>query len=133
MQKQPPSPEWLDEQFNNRARVPDHEAVFRSWREASELVRQQASRRLDLRYGPGPRQTLDIFPAVSDGAPVFIFLHGGYWRSFDKSDHAFLAASLVADGALVAIPNYDLCPDVPMEQIPLQLVQALGWLADHVE
>jgi len=32
---------------------------------------------------------------------------------------------------MVVLPNYDLCPDVGMEQIPLELVQALGWVADH--
>lgn len=126
---QAPTPQWLDEQYDNRARVPEHESFFAGWREASALVREKSSRRLDLRYGPGPLQTLDLFPSPLDRAPVLVFLHGGWWRALDKSDHSFLAASFTAAGALVAIPNYDLCPAVTMEQIPLQLVQAIGWVA----
>ena len=122
-----PTPEWLDAQYDNRARVPEHERVFERWRDASQLTRAQTSRRLDLRYGPGPLQTLDVFPAPRERAPVLLFIHGGYWRAFDKADQSFLAASFVADGAMVVLPNYDLCPGVTIEQIALQLVEAVRW------
>jgi arylformamidase len=126
-----PTPEWLDQQYNNRARVPDCVRIFERWAAASELTRSRASRRLDLRYGAGPKQVLDLFPSARDRAPVLLFVHGGYWRGFDKSDHSFIAASFAADGALVVIPNYDLCPAVTLETIALQLVQAVRWTVEH--
>ena len=126
-----PTPEWLDAQYNNRARVPEHERIFERWRQASALTRERASRRLDLRYGDGPLQTLDLFLSPRDKAPVLLFIHGGYWRSMDKSEHSFLAASFVADGAMVVMPNHGLCPAVSMETIALQMVQAVAWTVRH--
>jgi arylformamidase len=62
---------------------------------------------------------------------VLVFIHGGYWRSLDKSDFSFVAPAFTAAGALVAVPNYALCPAVSIEQITWQLVHALQWLWRH--
>lgn len=120
-------PAWLDAQYNNRARVAEHPQIVARWAEASALSREKASRRLDLRYGDGPNETLDVFPAPRERAPVLVFLHGGYWRSLDKSDHSFIAPSFVADGVLVVVPNYALCPAVTIDNIALQVAQAVAW------
>ncbi len=122
---------WLDAQYDNRARVPEHSQIFERWRQASALTRDKASRRLDLRYGDGPGETLDLFPSARADAPVLVFIHGGYWRAFDKADHSFVAASFVNDGAMVVIPNYALCPAVTIEAIVLQMVKALAWTFRH--
>jgi arylformamidase len=120
-------PAWLDAQYNNRALIADHAQVFERWAAASALVRERSSRRLDVRYGDGPNERLDVFPTMRDKAPVFVFIHGGYWRAFDKADQSFIAASFAADGAMVVIPNYALCPAVSIETIALQMTRALAW------
>jgi arylformamidase len=128
-------PAWLEAQYNNRARVPDHADYFARWAKASALVRSQAHAHLDLRYADGDGATLDLFPALPappGGAPVLIFIHGGYWRSLDKSDFSFIAPSFTADGAMVVVPNYALCPAVGVEQIALQMTQAVAWTVRHV-
>jgi arylformamidase len=122
-----PSPEWLDAQYNNRARIPDHPQIFARWTNASALARQQAPCQLDVPYGDGAGETLDVFLPERANAPVFVFIHGGYWRSLDKSDHSFVAPALVAAGAMVVVPNYALCPAVTIEHIALQMVKALDW------
>ena len=130
---------WLDAQYNNRARVPDHAQVMARWAEASALARSgAASAQLDLRYGEGAGETLDVFPAMrptqSDGqtgAPVLIFIHGGYWRGLDKADHSFIAPSFNADGAAVVVPNYALCPAVSVEHITLQMAALVAWVWRH--
>jgi len=127
-------PAWLEAQYNNRALVPDHGRFLASWAEASALVRGQARCALDLRYGPDPKSTLDVFPAEgapAGGAPVLIFIHGGYWRALDKSDFSFVAPSFTADGAMVVVPNYDLCPEASVEHITLQMTQAVAWAVQH--
>jgi arylformamidase len=131
---QRPDPAWLDSQYNNRALVPDHGRHFAQWAADSAPVRQQPSARLDLRYGPGVNETLDIFPAErrKGAAPVLVFIHGGYWRSLDKADHAFLAPAFTDEGACVVMPNYALCPAVTIPQITLQMVQALAWVYRHI-
>ena len=125
-------PAWLDAQYNNRARVADHVQVLASWAQASALARSGApDARLDVPYGAGAGETLDIFPAPQAGAPVLVFIHGGYWRSLDKADHSFVAPAFNAQGATVVVPNYALCPAVSVEHITLQMARALAWVWRH--
>jgi arylformamidase len=122
------NPRWLDRMYNNRALVPDHARHLGQWAEASDDARDAHSHQLDIAYGDGPMETLDVFPAkVKKGAPVVVFIHGGYWRSLDKSDHAFIAPAFVNQGACVVIPNYALCPAITLPQIVMQMVKALAW------
>ena len=123
-----PEPAWLDAQYNNRARITDHVQILDRWSRASALAREQSSMRLDVAYGDGPNETLDIFPTPHAEAPVLVFIHGGYWRALDKRDASFIAPSFVQAGALVVVPNYALCPAVSIEHITLQLVRALAWV-----
>src|SRR5438105_9315071 len=113
-------PAWLDLQYNNRARIPEHPQIFERWARASAMAREGLSRRLDVAYGDAPAETLDVFPCPSANAPVLVFIHGGYWRSLDKSDVSFVAPSFVHGGAMAVIPNYALCPAVTIDQIALQ-------------
>ena len=119
-------PAWLDAQYNNRVRIPDHPAIFERWAAASAAARAGGAPVLDQRYGDGPSETLDVFPC-GDGAPVLFFIHGGYWRALDKSDFSFVAPAFNAAGAMVVVPNYALCPAVTVEQITLQMTAALAW------
>ena len=124
-------PEWLEAQYNNRARVPDHARVLARWAQASALVRERSLVHLDVAYGDGTGELLDVFPSAAPGAPVVVFIHGGYWRSLDKSDHSFVAPSFTADGAMVVVVNYALCPVVTIEHIVMQLVRAVDWVWRH--
>ena len=127
------NPAWLDRMYNNRVRVPDHGAYFERWANQSARARAALPCKIDIPYGSGAAEMLDIFHAAGpqvkteEGAPVVVFIHGGYWRSLDKSDHSFLAPALTAAGACVVIPNYALCPAVTIPQITMQMVAALAW------
>jgi arylformamidase len=140
-----PDPEWLDRMYNNRALVPEHAAHFSRWAADSAQARSAQPCTLDLAYGESRGQnhgeTLDIFPASGgtrtsqpdqSGAPVLVFIHGGYWRSLDKADHSFVAPAFSAAGACVVIPNYELCPAVTIPEIALQMVRALAWTYRNV-
>lgn len=125
-------PAWLDVQYNNRARVPDFAEHFARWAETSVQARKAPGAVIDIAYGESGQEKLDVFPAgsgksASVGAPVLFFIHGGWWRSLDKSDHSFVAPSFTAAGACVVVPNYDLCPAVTIPEITLQMVRALAW------
>ncbi len=124
-------PQWLEPQYDNRARVPDHGRHFEGWAAASALTRGAADAVLDLPYGDGPDETLDLFRTPVPKAPVLVFIHGGYWRAMDKRDHSFIAPSFTADGTLVVVPNHTLAPAATIEQITLQLVRALVWTWRH--
>ncbi|MDP3701133.1 MAG: alpha/beta hydrolase [Hylemonella sp.] len=121
-------PAWLDRMYNNRALVPDHAMHFVRWADASDDARHAHPCQTDIAYGKGPMEKLDVFPSSQPGSPVVVFIHGGYWRSLDKSQHSFIAPAFKNPGGCVFIPNYDLCPAVTIPQITLQMVQALAWI-----
>jgi arylformamidase len=118
---------WLDRMYNNRELVPEHPEYFRRWGETSADAVRSQPRQLDVRYGGGPNEHLDIFPCPEADAPVLVFIHGGYWRSLDKRDHSFVAPAFTKAGACVVVPNYALCPAVTIPQITMQMVRALAW------
>ena len=128
-------PAWLDAQYNNRARIPDAMQVLERWAAESARARGRCDMHLDLRYGDGPSETLDVYAprAALLPAPVLFFIHGGWWRSLDKSDHSFVAPPFVDRGALVVVPNYALCPAVSIETIAMQMVRALAWTYRNAE
>ena len=115
--------------YNNRAAVADHAQWFARW--AAMSAAAFASERVlrDLRYGPAPKETLDLFLPRAPARATFLFLHGGYWRSLDKADHAFVAPPLTAQGIAVAVANYDLCPGVSIAAIVEETARAVAWLA----
>jgi arylformamidase len=121
----------LERMYNNRARVPGFATHFKRWAETSEAARTALAPQLNIEYGQGRSETLDIFRARAEaparGAPVLVFIHGGWWRSLDKSDHSFVAPSFSAQGACVVLPNYALAPASTIPEITMQMVKALAW------
>ncbi len=126
-----PTPEWLNVQYNNRARVADSAVLLDRWARASRMVRDAVPSVLDIPYGDHEASKLDVFPSDVEKAPILMFIHGGWWRALDKSDHSFLASAFTEAGAMVVVPNYALCPSVSMEHIPVQLTQAVAWAWRH--
>lgn len=123
---------WHDRMYNNRALVPDHPTYFARWAQESEQARRQGPCELDIAYGDGAGETLDVFPPVQGEGPVLVFVHGGYWRSLDKSDHSFIAPAFTRHGATVVVPNYALCPAVTIPHITLQVARAVAWTWQHI-
>lgn len=110
----------LEVEYNNRARVPEHPAIIAGWAaDAAAFRAGHAAAALDQAYGTGERHRYDWFPAASprEGAPVLLFIHGGYWQALDKSFHSHMAAGANAHGLDVAVMSYDLCPQVKLAVI----------------
>lgn len=124
---------WYDGMYNNRELVPEHPAYLARWAEASARARAEGPCALDVAYGSGEGGTLDVFPAPQGDAPVLVFIHGGYWRALDKSDHSFIAPAFTRHGACVVVPNYALCPAVTIPHITLQMARAVAWTWHNIE
>lgn len=75
---------------------------------------------LDVSYGPSPLQTYDVFRSREPDAPVVVYFHGGYWRSYDKANYRYIAGMLVSQGVTAVLANYDLCPAVTLDDIVSQ-------------
>ncbi|WP_186036830.1 alpha/beta hydrolase [Burkholderia gladioli] len=122
----------LDVAYDNPGAVDDFPAVYAAMRARSaalyaRLAGQGASER-DLHYGPAPRQRYDYLACGHQGAPLFVFIHGGYWQKCDKEDFAYVAAGPLAHGFDVVLAEYTLAPEAGMARI----VGEIGALLDHL-
>ncbi len=121
----------LDAQYNNRARFPDFVRHFEAWGAWSGTTRGRLPCHLDLAFGPGESERLDLFPAERPGAPLYLFIHGGYWYSLDKSDYSYVAEGFRPHGIATAVNNFGLAPATDMDEIVRQNRAALAWLYRH--
>jgi arylformamidase len=118
----------VDDEYNPRLRVANVAEIFAQWKAKSEYAQTSLAHLADLRYGEAAAETLDLFPAAKAGAPLLVFVHGGYWRAFDKADFSWIAPAYVGAGAAVAVVNYGLAPATPIEAIVDQVARACAWL-----
>ena len=121
------SPEEIELEFNPRAAARNVDERVAAYADASAATRARLDGVLDVRYGPGAKETLDIFPANAPDAPVHLFIHGGYWRAMDKSDYSFIADVFQPAGATTVLVNYGLCPTVTLDTIVVQTMRAIAW------
>lgn len=124
------SPEW---QYNPRVSIANAAACIERARQLSVDTMMQFERRADIRHGPGPQETFDLYPASTANAPIHVFFHGGYWRAQDKADYAFVARDLVAQGVNVAVVNYDLCPTVAVSDIVAECTRCIHYIVIHAD
>lgn len=121
----------LDLEYNPRLRIADAGSAYARWRHDAANARELLGGRLDIPYGSTASQQLDFFPAAGTTTPLLVFIHGGYWRMFDKADFSWVAPSYVAAGISVAIVNYALMPLTPLPQIVDQMRTACSWIFDN--
>jgi arylformamidase len=128
-------------EYDNRARVPEHPQIFAAWARDSEAYRASlagsslagsslagssvaGSCQARISYGATPREIIDLFDVRPD-APLAVFIHGGWWRNFEPSLFSHMAKGLNAHGIGVALPGYNLCPQVSIADIIEEMRRAL--------
>jgi pimeloyl-ACP methyl ester carboxylesterase len=114
----------LDAAYNNSAAVANSGTIVAEWRRRSDALRTQSRA---LKYGPGERNRIDLFEAAP-GAPLLVFIHGGYWQMREKELFSFLAAGPLAHGISVALPGYTLAPEKRLDGIVAEIRAALDFL-----
>lgn len=122
-------------QYNSRKTIPDHEAISADWDLEAAAYRAGADMEPDIPYGETARSQFDFFRgAGADGSePVCVYIHGGYWRSRDRKTFSHVARGLNERGVSVAIPSYDLCPQVSVRDIIAQMRAFLARLWERTE
>jgi len=122
----------LDAQYNPAIKLADPTTPAKHYVAQSALARQTLRSALDVPYGPTLAETLDIFPADVPNAPVFVFLHGGYWRAFSSKEFSCVALGLLPLGITTVVVNYALCPAVTLDEITRQVRAAVAWTQRHI-
>lgn len=124
----------LESEYNIRARLPDHPRYIAQWEHDAAEFRRTAVADYDLAYGARPRNRVDIFwSRQTERSPVAIFIHGGYWRTFDKGMFSHMARGLIQHGITVAIPSYSLCPEVRIGDIIEEMRQMVIFLRNRLK
>lgn len=121
-----PDDDFYEREYNAFLRVGD----FRKdeiYRDRSRAALQQVERIADIVYDDQSGSRLDLYPAGA-GSPLFIWIHGGYWRGSSKDENVFVVPGLVAHGISVASLDYSLAPSVSIGEIVRQVRQGIAWL-----
>lgn len=127
------SPAQIDAQYGTQQWVADPAGEARHYVERSRLARETLRCTLDVPYGATLDETLDIFPAEQRDAPVFVFLHGGYWRANTSKEFSCVALGLQPLGIATVVVNYSLCPKVTLDEIARQVRAALAWVLRKID
>jgi arylformamidase len=117
----------LDAQYNLRAAVKDAVEHLGECARRSGVFRAKTNVQVDVPYGPQHGERANIYAAPKAGAPVLVFIHGGYWQRLDKNDFDYVAAPFVEAGAAVVNVNYTLAPRATMDEIVRQVRGAIAW------
>lgn len=125
-----------DDAYANGAYIAGAAEIPPRWadtaRQFRERLLQSGRARIDLEYGRGPRRLLDLLLPEGPPAGLVTFVHGGYWKAFDKSFWSHLAAGPLAHGHAVAMPSYTLCPQARIADIAVDIAAAVGLAAQEV-
>lgn len=110
-----------DDAYNNRGYIPGGDDYPDRWAEEARQFREMEAAvgraRLNTAYGPHEREKFDLFHPVGRAEGLVVFIHGGYWRLFDRSYWSHFARGCTARGWAVAMPSYPLAPEVQIDAI----------------
>lgn len=123
----------LDAQYNNRVRFPDYAVHFDRWTQWSTHTRSILPCQLDVPFGVSELEKIDIFLAGTGLAPVYVFIHGGYWYSLDKSHYSYVAEGMRPHGIATVVNNFGLAPASDMDSIVENNRSALAWIWSHAD
>ncbi|GAA3299065.1 alpha/beta hydrolase [Streptomyces cinereospinus] len=105
-----PARTGLDREYSPSSRVADLDVHLARYAADSARARADLPVRMGVPCGPLPEQRLDLFPAPDPRAPLFVFVHGGYWQELSRSEAAFAARDFLAAGFSFGALGYGLAP-----------------------
>jgi len=123
--------DW-DDWFENGGYIEGGADFPKRWSTDAGRFRADYPGELDLAYGSGPRQVLDLFQPETAPKGLVVFVHGGYWMRFDKSVWSHLATGALRTGWAVALPSYTLAPDAKVPEMVGEIATAIRYAAARV-
>ena len=127
-----PIADW-DDAYANADHIPGADRFIRNWPKNAAKFRKTLLKQdravLDVAYGKGERNRLDLFYPETEPRGLAVFVHGGYWMRFDRTFWSHLAAGPLAHGWIVAMPSYSLCPNVRISEITKEVASAIEYAA----
>lgn len=122
----------LEREYDARGTVADIAPFLDQYAALSAEMRATLPVHRAVAYGRQAETKMDIFPGPeaggADGAPVFLFIHGGYWRLLSRADSAFMAGALHGSGIATIALDYALAPAASLDDIVHQVRQAVAFI-----
>lgn len=129
----------IEQNYNPRAAVPDSDRYGAARVDDNTAALAAKNRLADIAYGGAPLENLDIYAPTNGTAPyrVHVFIHGGYWRSREKEDFAFIGLSLADAGLMAVVINYPLCkptaiPPITLDDVVASNLAAFDWIYRNI-
>lgn len=125
--------EALDRAFDQKVWAPDGAKNLEHYKALGEQARASLPCKLNLQYGNGPDEFLDMFPAGPAIAPVHIHIHGGGWRLLRKEDASHAAAAITRTGMHYVAPDFSALPGRRLPEVVDQSARAVAWVHQHAQ
>lgn len=143
------TPSMFSKRFKNRDELLEHHIQFTAEGESlwwlfeqnfntiflgSSKNRENLDCHLNVAYGCTNRQKLDIYGEdLKPDAPLFVFIHGGFWQEVDKWNSSYVVGPFVHQGIRVMVIDYELCPRVTLYQVVQQVQKSFKWISQYVK
>lgn len=94
--------------------------------------------RKNIVYAEGPdeeasKHMLDLYATKEKkSAPVFVFIHGGAWKSGDRSQYPAIGNHFAKQGILTVVPSYRLAPKYPHPAQIEDVAASFAWVVRHI-
>lgn len=125
----------LDAAYDQRVYAPASENIRKRVRTASDEARRHVGEPRRVDYGPTPTEKLEIYSAHKANAPIFVFIHGGAWRSGSAYDYGYAAELFVNAGvnylALDFINAYEANGDIAI--MAEQVRRGIAWIYSNAQ
>ena len=130
---------WLNEQYSPSRTAHDFNGSIQSYKAGTDAARAAITgkRHRVLAYGAPLSNRIECFLPRTEGAPggarkgapIFAFLHGGWWQELSIEYAAAPAVALTDAGAIYASIGYTLTPAVGLREIVTEVSAALTTIA----
>lgn len=124
--------EQLDAEYDVEKAVSNFPDYIKKYVTDSQEARKILKDRFVVAYGPTLMERLTVYPAKDAGAPVLIFIHGGYWKIGLGDDYDFVAVGAAQANFTVVIVNYDLAPKVTIPEMVRQIRSSIAWTSQNI-
>jgi arylformamidase len=123
----------LDAAYDQAAYAPNREQLIKRRIRDSELTRLRIGEPERVAYGQAEIERLDIYRTGRAAAPVFVFIHGGAWRSGRSKEFASPAEILLAADVHYVVPDFAWVQDVAGSLMVLadQVRRAIAWVYEN--
>ena len=124
----------LDAAYDQAAYASNRQQLIERRIRDSELARLFIGEPERVAYGPTATEVLDIYLTRRVAAPVFVFIHGGAWRSGRSKEFVAPAEMFLAAGAHYIVPDFAWAQDVDGSLMVLadQVRRAIAWIYENV-